>query len=306
MLPFAARLQAIAAAILLFAAPTHAAQSHVIPFEMTESGHMVVELTLNGSAQVSAVLDTGANFPLLGRESAELIGVELPEDYKTVDIVGLGAMATFPVVHVDNLAFGDISLNSVAAAYNSRFDIPGAGNIIPSNSIPHRTLDFDFRESRLLAYDRKPMGVGRSSVSRLPVTWQHGLPFVEVSVNGRDGLALIDTGASVSYINSVFANTAARSPDALRTIELVGATGAVVPIRILSSRKFVLGEFKINHYDVIVSDPEFLTHYGLQDEPVMVLGLDVLRQFRVQIDRLDSRLVLSRPYKGVRLSIRPG
>ena len=134
-------------------------------------------------------------------------------------------------------------------------------------------------------------------MSRLPVTWINDLPFVEVSVNGQDGLALIDTGANNTLINSAFAHSAARSQGDFHQIELTGATGEAVAITVLSSRRFRIGSFQIRHFDVVVLDPGFLTALGLEDTPVMIMGLDVLRQFRLQVDREDDEVRLSQEPK---------
>lgn len=288
-------LMALAAASAL---PAEAVKGEVIPFEIAESGHLIVSVTLNDLSQVDAILDTGATYPILDQRSARTVGIELSEAPLMIDIVGLGAVATFPVVDVDSMSFGDIRLNGMQAAYNSTFRFPSTGNVIPASSLPHRTLDFDFEKSRLLAYDRRPLGLARSVVSKMPISRLNGLPFVEVSVNGTDGVALIDTGASLSFVNSAFAEGAARSPGAIRTVELIGSTGAIQSVRILSSRRFEIGQFEVKRFDVIVSDPEFLTHYGLDDRPVMVLGLDILRSFRLQIDRERDQLRLAIPDRG--------
>ena len=279
--------------------PADAAQGDVIPFEITETGHMSVVMTLNGIQDMEAVIDTGATFPLLDHETASRAGITLPESGPTVMIAGLGETRSYPVVDVGSIRFGEIDLSQVQAAYNGEQPLPGDLNVIPSLSIPHRTLDFDFKRERLLAYDRRPRAVYRATVSRLPVTRVSGLPFIEVSVNGKTGLALVDTGASISFINSVFANTAARSPDAFRTLELVGSTGTVRPLRILSSRRFTIGDFEVRQFDVIVADAAFLEEYGLKDQPVMVLGLDILGQFRLQIDRQEDEVRISQPRRPV-------
>ncbi|MEQ8558647.1 MAG: aspartyl protease family protein [Henriciella sp.] len=283
------------AAIIVFAAAANASQDSTIPFEMTATGHLVVDVTLNGEMESRAIVDTGATFALIDHRTAASIGAVPDELAPTIDIIGLGTVGTFPVIEVGSITFGDVSMSDMTAAYNSQYPLPGARNVIPASGIPHRTLDFDFKNSRLRAYDRRPIRLHNSTTSRLPVQWIATLPFIELTVNGRKGLALIDTGSSVSYINSAFAENAAKSPEDFRTLELVGATGNVIPLRVLRSRRFELGDFRIRRLDVIVSDPEFLSYYGLEGQPVMVLGLDILKQFRLQLDRETSELRISRP-----------
>ena len=277
--------------------PAWASQQHAIPLELTRSGHLVAELTINETSQTTALIDTAATFPMIDDAVAAGVGVAPDSMPAMVDIIGIGPVSTFPVVDMGSLSLGNLPLTGARMAYNAEFDLPGAVNVIPAGSIPLRTLDFDFPRSRLLAYDRRPRHVTRAVTSRLPIEWMEGLPFMRVEVNGREGLALIDTGANVSYLNSVFARNAARSLNDFRTVELVGATGSTRLVSILSSRDFTLGGFNVRRFDVYVSDPEFLASIGLDDQPVMVIGLDILSRFRVQIDRVDSEISFCLPQK---------
>ncbi|MCZ4297524.1 aspartyl protease family protein [Henriciella marina] len=293
-------IAAILIALLLAPLTARAAISDDIPFEITESGHMVVTLRLDGREDVKAIVDTGATFPIIDSQSAALIGVTPPASPDMVDIIGLGNVRTFPVIDIGGLTVGPVRLDAPRAAYNDKVRFPSTGNVIPASSLPHRTLDFDFERSRLRVSDRRPAHISRSITTRLEITRIGGLPFVEVSVNGKPGLALIDTGASISVINSAFAEGASRSQHAIRDVELIGATGNVTPLKVLFSRRFEIGDFQVDRFNIIVSDPEFLERFGLAETPVMILGLDVLKAFRLQIDREEELVRLVIPDRGRR------
>jgi predicted aspartyl protease len=126
-------------------------------------------------------------------------------------------------------------------------------------------------------------------------TLEDGLIFVGVRINGEKGRALIDTGSNLSYVNSAFARLAGMGRNEQRTKVLLGATGDSAPVWIGRAREIKLGGFSVDRFNVLVSDPVLLDEIGLRDEPVMVIGLDVLTQFRVQIDRKRQRFVLAMP-----------
>lgn len=287
---------------LLVAAPASATQKDVIPFTMTDSGHMVVKMSVNETEGVDTVVDTGATVAVLDHRSAMQAGIEKPPADQLVQVIGLGGIDTFPLIEMDSATLGATRLTDVRAAYNADFMFPGAQNVLPAASLPHRVLDFDFERNELLAYNRRPLRIRNATTSRLPVQTIRKLPFIEVEINGQQGIALVDTGANISFVNSVFAQTAARNRQSIRAIELIGATGNINTIRVLSSRKFTLGNFKIDRYDVIVADPEFIREYGLEGQPVMVLGLDILAKFRLQIDRDRNEILLSREIRGLRIA----
>jgi len=282
---------------LTLQAPAIASGSDEVQFEITDTGHLVVTVHVNDRTSL-AILDTAATFPILDRETANAAAIYLPEVPELIDIVGLGEVRTFPLVQIGQLALGTFELEELRAAYNSKVRFPSTGNVFPASALPYRTLDFDFERHRLLMYDRAPASIRGAHVERLPIARHGGLPFVKVRVNGVEGLALVDTGASLSYVNSAFAQGAARSSDAIRSIELIGATGNATSITVLHSRRFELGSVKLDRFDVVVSNPEFLEMLGLENVPVMVLGIDILKAFRLQIDREKEELRLVLPGRG--------
>lgn len=291
---------AVLAVTLCGAARANTNQDFSIPIELTRSGHLVVELVLNGEIPARAIFDTGATFALIGRRTASRIGLIEEDDGPTVDIVGIGVRGTFPVVDIAQVEFGGRHFHELKAALNQEFSLQPADTVLPAALLPHRTLDFDFPNASLTAYDRQPDRIYRATTSHLPVTWINDLPFVDVEVNGKHGLALIDTGASNTFINSAFARAAARSDKDFGLLEVMGSTGTVTPLRILSSRRFTIGDFQVRHFNVIVLDPSFLESCGLEDQPVMILGLDILSQFRLQLDRGGNELRVSKPNRRAR------
>ena len=69
----------------------------------------------------------------------------------------------------------------------------------------------------------------------------------------------------------------------------------------------VLGTFRPVSFELLVSDPPVFQYYGMQDEPLLVLGTDFLSLFRLQIDRGEEeiRLMKPRPSKGISIDLHP-
>jgi hypothetical protein len=83
-----------------------------------------------------------------------------------------------------------------------------------------------------------------------------------------------------------------------KTQILQGATGGDQSLRVSSARLFALGDYRVARVDVLVSDPPLFEYLGMHEEPAMVLGLDLLSSFRMQIDRRRQRIILSLPDDG--------
>jgi predicted aspartyl protease len=291
---------------LLNCIPVHAAERLVVPFDVNSYGQMVVQLHINDTAQATGVVDTAATHAMIDLTTANSAGVPMPGD-AMINVLGLEGAEIFPLVRVDSLAAGNVRMGQVNAALNRRIDVMGVHNIVPANAFAGDVIDFDFDAGRILVYDGRPDTSTTLTPSRLPMRLVNGLWFAEVKLNGKMGLALIDTGSSISYVNSRFADDAGAKPNEEKTRELLGITGEGVPIRVATARRFSLGRHRVLGPDLLVADPAIFAHLGLADEPVMVLGLDYLSIFRVQLDRRERRLVLSsqsakRGMSGIRLN----
>ena len=106
-------------------------------------------------------------------------------------------------------------------------------------------------------------------------------------------------------MNSRFADAAGARPNDEKTQTLRGITGGNVAIRVATARKIPpLGQHRGHRprSHRRGSRPCF-SHLGMDDEPAMVLGLDYLSIFRVQLDRRRGYLVLGlRGMGGVKLN----
>ena len=273
----------------------------VIPFEINRFDHMVVEMQINGAAMTSGVVDTAATFAMVDSAVAARSGVQPPgEGARRVNILGVNGEGDYPVVHLETVLTGNARIKAMDAAYVEGIDVPGvASNVLPASAFPGDVLEFDFDSGTISAYDGKPDVHDRRYADSVPYTVEGGLIFVDIRVNGRKGRGLIDTGASLSYVNSAFAKRASMRRNDDLTRQLLGATGDTQDAWIVSVRQIRLADFVVERPDLLVSDPVLLEKLGLSEEPIMVLGLDFLSRFRLQFDRPNENLILSLPQKAV-------
>ncbi|MCA8899711.1 MAG: aspartyl protease family protein [Hyphomonas sp.] len=286
----------LVALALLTGAPALAGERLIIPFEMNVHDQIVVDLQVNDDIRSTGVVDTAATFPMIDGHTARIAGVLNPgENPDMVNVLGLTGTAMYPVVRLDKLLVGGILKTDIAAALNRQFDVPGARNVLPSSAFEGDIMDFDFKNQRIMFYDGRPDRKGFWQPSTQDIDLIDGLMFIEVRVNGKRGRALIDTGSSITYINSHFAREAGTKANEKLTRTLQGATGGDQSMRIASAGTMNIGEHRLKRLNLLVADPPLFHHLGMGEEPVMVLGLDVLSLFRVQIDRRHDRLILSLP-----------
>lgn len=287
-------LTAAFAALMAAAFPASAGDGIVIPFELTSSGHISTPISFGGGVSTYAAIDTGANFAMVDAGDALAAGLRLPEeDADHVDVLGVTGLTPYPVITLPSVQVAEAGFSVMPAALRRRGGLPGPPNIMPALAFEGRVLDFDFAAGEIKVYDGAPQRY-RDAGTPLRLRVLDGLLFAKIRLNGRTGWALIDTGSSVTYVNSKFADEAQLRVDRER-VEISGSTEGHQMARRLTVRQLTLGEYALSNFRLIVADPPLFEHLGMADEPAMVLGLDALSNFRVQIDRHRNRLYLSRP-----------
>lgn len=295
---------------LLGSLPAFASERQVIPFEINQHDHMVVRLEVNETDRVTGIIDTAATFPMINGRTARLADIpELGENPAMVRVLGLTGAEVFPVVQLDRLVVGNVMKTDVPVALNVDLNVTGAQNVLPASAFEGDVIDFDFENQRVMVYDGRPDRSARLVPSSMRYETINGLPFVEVRINGRKGRALIDTGSSITYVNSRFAADSHTTPNEEKTQVLQGATGADQSLSIATAKMIAIGDYRLTRVDILVSDPPLFEYLGMEDEPAMVLGLDLLSVFRMQMDRRRSKLILSLPgsatyMRGVNLDAR--
>ena len=280
------------------ALPALATERLVIPFDLDKHDRLIADLTLEDGVRAEAVIDTAATMTMVSGHTASALGlapVEIrPGELKLVTVLGLGGPEDFPLIQLQRLSLGNVHLGAIPAALDRKPEVEGVRNVFPASALDADVLDFDFRRQRLAAYNKHPVGRSRDILGTSPLHDVGGLFFIDVEINGVTGRALVDTGSSITYINSVFADTSLTVTNQEKTKRLLGVTGEEYDLRVARLSALGIGKMQFENLDLIVSDPPLFLHLGIEQQPVMVLGMDFLVNFRVQIDRKRGRFILRR------------
>ncbi|WOR14929.1 retropepsin-like aspartic protease [Hyphomonas sp. FCG-A18] len=261
-----------------------------LPLSLDED-RLTLQIRIAGRA-VDATLDSAATFPMI--DSFLVSATEAERLDESVDILGIGGVRTFQVARAGPVQIEALRQDRILAAINAQANQPGHRTIIPVNMLPGRTIDFQFDRNRVEAYSAEPDRKDRSVRSIMAYTLLQGVPFVPVKVNGVEGLALVDTGSDVTYLNSAFAKAAGASflPD--RTMELYGTGPDSSPIRVMRANRFDIGHHRKQDFEILSADSAVFGYVGRSDQPTMVLGMDYLKHFRLQIDREKQEMIFGR------------
>jgi len=191
--------------------PATALDSHpkaiTVPYRLSSTGRMLLDVAVNENLPQAFVLDTGANASVIYETHAEDIGLIATEE--TVLIRGLVSLGRRPVIENVNFEIGGktflperVALLETPAATDESIGLLGADilsdhvvifdkdssmvTLLPSNEVQSKS----FRGWHRISLDS--YGKGRSDV---------GLHFAETNFGDTRISVLIDTGSNSNFIN---------------------------------------------------------------------------------------------------------
>jgi predicted aspartyl protease len=284
-----ARLGTFVGAVLLgastssIAAPAHACEpldpgAPAVGGATTEdsAGRAVAAIHINGQGPFRFIIDTGANRSVLSQALATRLGLA-PSG---VDVVhSIAGAEPAGLVNVESLSFGDLHL--------SHGDMPVLDG--PMLADEHGVLGVDGMAGRLLHVDfiRHCVEVYESAARfptqgwlSVPARMQFGTMLtVQGRIQGVNVNVLIDTGSDISLANQHFRD--ALRGVAARTIEYHGDRAftfgrPIVLEKSVWTPTLRLGRTDIDGVNAYIGDFHIFDVWGLQNEPTLLIGMDVL------------------------------
>lgn len=258
----------------------------VAPTNRDRIGRIWAPVRINGKGPFRLVLDTGASHSALIAQTAEKLGVPLNE--RPMRLYGVTGTAMVPSIHADSMEVGDLliqptELPIVADVFG------GAEGVLGREALPDMRILADFRHDRLvIAHShREPAPAGYRTI-RLNLT-SIGLLALDTRVGGVRAKAIIDTGAQTTIGNLALRDALMRHPPKnVNITEIVGVTLDVQRGDNLPSPPLRLGSLTLQGLHVTFGDMSLFEHWQLTQEPVVLIGMDVLGLLDVMI--IDYRL----------------
>ncbi len=258
----------------------------------------MAEVNING-VNTTALLDTGATIALIDHQLIDDDAIDPSKAGETL-ILGIGGQKLYPTTRLEKLSVGSMRWSGLRVAVNPTDRFPVNQSVIPISVFDENVIDFDFINDRVHVYDGRPKRVRQGRRSTVEYTTEQRLIFIEVKVNGVRGKALIDTGADVSFANPIFAQQARATLSLEDTQRMRGSdlTNQIASVYIF--RRFDFGRNRIAKFKFPVLNTDLFDELGFADEPMMVIGMDLLQHMRLQVDRDRQRLTFIVPHSSKR------
>ncbi len=255
---------------------------------------LTAPVTLNGKGGFEFLVDTGANRSAISAATADSLGLRRGKPMRIHTMLG---PADTPSAIVEELMVGDRVLK--------RLNVP----VLPNGGVAVQgMLGIDWLKGQRLILDmegdkleiRKTRSAMQAGATIVPARLKHGqLTIIDADVNGRGRLnCMIDSGSEVSvgnrHLRALAASRSDKFEKSVVTITVIDAMNRKFPAQ-LGYLPFVrIGGVQFGNLPVVFAETPLLALWGIQDEPSLMMGMDVLKEFsKIEMDFGMSRVGFS-------------
>ncbi len=248
---------------------------YVAPTRRDRIGRIWAPVMIDGKGPFRLVLDTGATHSVVTNEVALALGIR-PEDRRETRLLGVTGAATVPTIPVKSFEIGDLLIEPAVLPI-IQDAMGGADGILGNEGLKDKRIVIEFLRDRITITHshRQPAEYGFITVPmRLG---KDGLLTVLARVGTQRAVAVIDTGAQRTLGN--LALYKALSEDRHRggsVAHVYGATQAEQDGDSHFAPPISLGRATINSANIVYSDFSIFEHWGLDNQPALIVGMDVL------------------------------
>jgi hypothetical protein len=240
---------------------------------------MTVEVRVNGRGPYHFVVDSGADTSAVGLRLAR--DLQLPAGTPVL----LNAITDRNVVDrvkVASLTLGPSTITSLELPALTEANLGGDGMIGIDALVRQRLmLDFDARIIKVEDAAKPPPRYPDEIV--ITAKRQRGqLILTEVRAGGLRLNAIIDTGSEISIGNLALRDKLLKSSRNRKvwTVAATGVTGKTIDLQLGTIKELKLGSVTLGNVPLAFADVPPFTVFGVNDEPALLLGTDLLETFR--------------------------
>lgn len=281
----AGRCAALMLAAALVSAPAHSSDMSTgdgITLERTPSGHLLLPVTIGEDGPFPFILDTGASHTAIAAPIAEQLGFQSRWEHVD-DVQALTTRFEAERFALHSLNFGDqspIDLLSVIIPVEEGQPIPVAG-LLGVDAIRAVRYHVDFAAGQLeLAPSPASRADGRIDPAGLLVG---DAAMLRAS---RPVRVMLDSGSARTIANVPLDRLVGSRHMVMRAMTVGGIDGREVEeASLLSIRQFRMGGLCFPSLRVLNADLDIFEHLGWENEPAIVLGMDLLQYAEITVDR---------------------
>lgn len=254
---------------------------------------LFIEVRINDAGPFRFLVDSGADRSVIGMGLAQRL--QLP-DGDPVRVQGMAGVSTVQTVTIDRLLLGKSEVGPIRAPALSERDL-GAQGLIGIDALAEQRLLLDFVAKSITVQDARTAPVNEAGEIVVTARLRKGqLIITQASVGDEKISAVIDTGSEVTVGNMALrrrlvGNGLHRSG---QTITLVSVTGQTLEAEAVVLPRIRIGSLYLENVVVAFADAPPFALFGLDKQPALFLGSDLLKAFRrVSLDFRNRKVRFS-------------
>ncbi len=275
-----------------------------LAFEEDRTQRMTVPVSIGSHGPFRFLVDTGAERTLIAQELAGRLNL-MPGAVARVH--SMSEVSNVATVVIPRLQVSARALKNIHAPAFTRYNL-GAEGVLGVDSLKSQRVLFDFTTQTMSISPSRNLGVvsrpgtivvtARSRFGRLIVA--------DARVEGQKLWVVIDTGSEVTIGNEALRSKLAGKGrlGPITPIHLISVTGGKIVAGHTLIRGASIGGIQLRNMPVAFADVHPFQKLGLEDQPAILLGMDVLGHFdQVAIDfsARDVRFVMPGRSAGARI-----
>jgi predicted aspartyl protease len=253
----------------LFAAPTR----------LDRIGRVMTHVKVNGKGPFRFVIDTGASRSTLAPHLARALALK-PSVGRNVMLNGVTGAAEVTTVAVDSIEIGALRFEKQDLPVIFTSIMGNADGILGVAGFQDQRIDVDFKRDRVSVLESNGKRPHYSMVTARATRNANGLMIVDVRIGRRiRAKAVIDTGAERSLGNVALQtamNKNRRKKREVVSAVVHGATPDIADGEVQEIREATIGDMTLSNLEVIFADFHVFKLWGLDQEPAMLIGMDML------------------------------
>jgi len=260
--------------------PSGSSALYAVPTTRDQIGRILAPVTVNGRGPFRFMVDTGANHTVIAASLLPLLG--LAADFQSrLPVRGINGSVMAPTVRVSSLDAGALHLRDVQVPVLAGPVLAGIDGILGLDALDNRALTADFVHDRIAiggAFSGVPLG---DAIVPARLVSQR-LFEIDGEVAGVPVKAIIDTGGPRTLGNrALWTALTRRSGAAVSAIPtgVIDATDASQSASFEQVPSMRFGTTTLNKPYVTFGEFPVFQLWGLEDQPALLLGMDVLGVF---------------------------
>ncbi|KZX87437.1 hypothetical protein A3726_03250 [Erythrobacter sp. HI0037] len=250
---------------------------------------MTVDVMVNDTGPHRFVVDSGADTSVVGERLAGKLA--MPEGTPAM-LHGVTESKMVDRVHVDEIVLGPTATTDLELPVLDERDLGGDG-MIGLDALVEQRLLLDFENRHISVDDGFTPAPVMDGVIVVKGRLQRGqLILTEVRADRQKVEAVVDTGSEITIGNRALRDKLAlRRAGNFSKIKVFGVTGKEMEIDFMLVKEMKLGPILLRNVPIAFADIPPFEVFGIKDKPSLLLGTDLMENFRrVSLDFKDRKV----------------